>query len=121
VYNNLLFGLFVRIVVYVSFSICTNLCTSACYIKHILEQQVDGENLCIIKMIFIVLYTCWRITSVIFFFFFTRSRKSVKYFSYSYVDATIFNFSSLFSIYHYFLYVWQVLVFMFKKGCMMNL
>jgi len=121
VYNNLLFGLFVRIVVYVSFSICTNLCTSACYIKHILEQQVDGENLCIIKMIFIVLYTCWRITSVIFFFLFTRSRKSVKYFSYSYVDATIFNFSSLFSIYHYFLYVWQVLVFMFKKGYMMNL
>jgi hypothetical protein len=56
-YNNLLFGLIARIVVSVSFSICTNLCTSACYIKHMLEQQVDGENLCIIKMILIVLYT----------------------------------------------------------------
>jgi hypothetical protein len=39
VYNNLLFGLFVRIVLCVSFSIYINLCASAYYVKHMLEWR----------------------------------------------------------------------------------
>jgi hypothetical protein len=46
VYNNLLFGLFVRIVVYVSFFLFALIHVQVLnYLKHILEQQIDGKQL----------------------------------------------------------------------------